>query len=112
MKASAVPTPLKNESQGVSPGSYYFSTFKICDLTFVNFVSFVVKNSASQRLCGEIALHQLRHIIEDHHHREDHQEHERGLVDPLFQPLVNVSSDRPFDRQEQDHSAIQDRDRQ
>ena len=62
------------------------------------------------------SLRQSRHgfhdVVVDHDHREQHQEDERSLVDPLLDPDADVAPQNPFDDQHQDHAAIQNRNRQ
>ncbi len=34
------------------------------------------------------------HVVIDHHHREQHQKHECGLVNPFFDPQADVPADK------------------
>ena len=41
-----------------------------------------------------------------------HQEHERRLVDALFDVHADIAPHQAFDQQEQNHAAVQNRNRQ
>src|SRR5579871_328351 len=51
-------------------------------------------------------------VVEDDHDGEDQDADEGYLVDALFELLIEIAAKDAFDQEEQDHAAVEDRDRQ
>src|SRR5215469_4816288 len=54
----------------------------------------------------------LGDVVIDHRHREQHQEYECRLVDALFDLQADVAPHQALNQQQQNHAAVEDRDRQ
>jgi len=54
----------------------------------------------------------IRNIVEYDHDRKQDDEDERYLIDALLDLALDVAPDRPLNEEQQDESAVENRDRQ
>ena len=47
-------------------------------------------------------------VVVDNHYCEQHQKHECGLVDALFNLQADIAAHQAFDEQQQDYPAVED----